>query len=768
MPTYVTTMSPVYARTPANVLDPSETGTAKQLMDEKGRQVCWLDMLCRGGIVLPKDLDKGVNKRDKSNLLLLSGPPGTGKSTFALELCCRLVRNARLARAESRATFNALYVSAEWSADRVIDKARRYGWDKPDQNNVTILFNYAGIEQDLHRIPDSSLIVMGREHIPCFNKPPGIVARLTGRSRRRTHSARIFEGLAETWKGQLEGMQNAFLRSQAPLDFVVIDSLNIISPLAGRDERLRTFDAIQTHIAAPKANNPSLVILVLDAEAEDEASSYWQFVADMVFFLGWTREKDYDLRTFKIEKMWHQYHAWGEQRLKIAGPPIEQVATKPKDGAKPEQEQQQKIAGPPIKGPNDFQSPALALPPYLQEYGIVIYPSIDWHLSDCRRKRAREFRLPVIAHQQWKDAEALAGVATENLVRSERATEQLDALKSGVGEPMSDEERKELEDLAAEFPVRQDVAAGALKEVQEAKDRWKNASADAGSLRLPRPLQKLNEQISSIKENQGFPKMGCTALVGRRGGMKSHLAYYFLLDQACGGDRDFPVKDTKGKNCLLVTLRDDLAGAVETLGRIAEDQGYADPGEGSQFVTDLIRMDHLEVLENEPGKISPEEFFHNIYVAVNRERLAIGEEQLQPRTQVVVVNGLDQLEARFPLIALADMFVPALIQLLKSNKICSIIISAVGEAATPAGHSLYGLYPMADLILRFEHIDPRNPPKGYEWPDAFPSPLVDAVEAGTEHISQIETQRVPGGQIGERIGYLYRERSGRLAYARNP
>jgi hypothetical protein len=402
----------------------------------------------------------------------------------------------------------------------------------------------------------------------------------------------------------------------------------------------------------------------------------------------------------------------------------------------------------------------------------MVYPSIDWHLSDCRRKRVRGFTLPVIAEQNYRDAEAESQAASDAFVQADAAAKELATLQAAAatGSDVDPAPIAELVEMAGELTIRSQIAAAALKRTLEARARWDAAEAAGGSLPLPSALGLLNSQISANARYGGFPLAGCTALVGRRGGMKSHLAYFFLLEQACGGVAQSPFDPSEssapGRNCLLVSFRDDLPAAVETLGRIAEDQGRAPPGGGATFVTDLIANDRLEILENEPGKISPEEFFHNIFVAVNRERAMAGENQKEPRTQVVVVNGLDQLEARFPLIALADMFVPALIQLLKSNQICSVVISAVGESSTPAGQSLYGLYPMADLILRFEHLDPRCPPAGYAWPGAFPPALVAAVGNGTEHISRVETQRVPGGQIGERIGYLYREPKGRLAYAR--
>lgn len=660
-----TRISPVYVRNPANLVnhgdDPVKLVPLKEeRWDKKGNKievdVSWFDQLLGGGIDAPDLGEDECNPR--SLVVLLSGLPGTGKSTFALELA------TRLAKEEKKRT---LYVSLEEPASSLIQKGVQFGWCGSGQTIV----DYEEIAGGAVFPPTGNrgVIVAGSETCAGFKGEND-----------RSSGADLVDGiemLIDKLGGSVAAQGDDDQKPKPSLDMVVIDSLNLLSPLDSRREiwetyvlvpgatalrdRLRqketppsrpdgseygadstAFDALMSENPLDTVvgvtnvgkgpHRPRIVLIVLDTSGDDPVSRYCESVADVVFSFGWESEKGYTLRTFTISKMRSQYHALGKQRLKIFPGPSREIES-----------------------------------PYLKEGGIFIFPSIHWHLGRLRSRRPR--------------------IAS--------------ATSSGTD--------------------------------------------TAGYVRLSDSLNQLNEQLSNDENYQGFPDNGCTAIIGSRGGMKSHFAYHFMLQQAA-----------QGKNVLLISFRDDVVRAKETLDWIAKKQLRL----SSDCVTDFIKSDRLEIVQNEPGMVSPEEFFHKFYVAVQRKRV-----DGNP-AKIVVVNGLDQLEARYPLISSEVLFVPSLIELLRSSNTCSLVVSATSDTTSREGPALYGLLPMAELILRFTQIEAHElEEESNNWGRAYRSTFTRKSGRPINQVTAVETVRVPGGQIGGRIGFLHRTPDGSLEYS---
>jgi len=206
-----------------------------------------------------------------------------------------------------------------------------------------------------------------------------------------------------------------------------------------------------------------------------------------------------------------------------------------------------------------------------------------------------------------------------------------------------------------------------------------------------RPTQE-HERVEPVPlrpcELAGFvelPQGRCTAFKGCRGGHKSHLGYVHLLHRLI----------FKDECALVVSLRDDEQMTMLSLSKISTEemplkqelQKHPEKAPG-----ELAGKGQLEVLYYHPGYITPEEFFHRMFISVQRLK------STQKRV-TVLFNSLDQLTARFPLCARQKISIPGIIEMLCGEGITSLFI-AVDEKGQP--DEQYGLLPMADLILGFQ------------------------------------------------------------------
>jgi KaiC/GvpD/RAD55 family RecA-like ATPase len=184
-----------------------------------------------------------------------------------------------------------------------------------------------------------------------------------------------------------------------------------------------------------------------------------------------------------------------------------------------------------------------------------------------------------------------------------------------------------------------------------------------------------------------YPKGRCTAFVGQRGGHKSHLAYLSLLCQLIDPETNQLNEDERG---LIISLRDDEEMTLKTMNKILEQEFRKGPRKVCS-AQKLVEKKMLEILYYRPGYITPEEFFHRMFLSIHRLKQ-------ENHNVMVIFNSLDQLTARFPLCVKQEIFIPSIIDTLNAEEITSIFI-AVDEPDQPIDK--FGLIPMADLILSF-------------------------------------------------------------------
>lgn len=538
--------------------------------DVSRNDISWFDNMFDGGGLLISDLSK------RPITLLITGPPGSGKTTLALEFCLRVAITHGLW---------SLYISTESDTDLLIKKLNSF---KIKNSKGRILKFTDELEKERETL--DALTIYGRDKI----KTTGPITEILNAALKDALSwitgteSKLAEKLLKNRPGLPETFPN----------ILVIDSLNM---LAGHDEREEYF----RQILDKSSVDTKLIIIILDSSRQGFDYENWEFACDNIIRLDYdlirldsTAMRDYYIRYIEVVKARYQAHVWGKQQMKIY------TAYELPD-----------------RENRDYDSIMRRAHPYRSEGGIFIYPSIHYFLSKYKR-------------------------------------------------------------------------SGTKIEIST----------------VPTPCQGLNEVI------EGFPKGRCTALMGIRGGHKSHLGYLHILDQIVSG-YEFGEHNNRG---LIVSLRDDEQMTKRHLLRILKEELYLKKHKNVLYSTlddekkrrleqdadtlldRLIKDDLLEILYYPPGYITPDEFFHRMFMSIYRfkyrNKAASVRNEANETGITVLFNSLDQLSARFPLCAHQPIFIPAMIQSLSGEDVTSIFI-AVDEPGQPP--TQYGLLPMADLILSF-------------------------------------------------------------------
>lgn len=199
-------------------------------------------------------------------------------------------------------------------------------------------------------------------------------------------------------------------------------------------------------------------------------------------------------------------------------------------------------------------------------------------------------------------------------------------------------------------------------------------------IEFPERVDVRSEALNEVLRG-GFPRGRCVGLIGLRGGHKSHLGYLHILHRLITEPNEMG---------LIISLRDDEGMTRSTMRSILKEE-FA--GEVLERFEDR-EEDRLEILYYPPGYITPEEFFHRMYISIQRLRNRNREGNI-----TLLFNSLDQLGSRFPLCAAEKIFIPGIIEVLMAEEITSIFVG-VEEPGQPPEQ--YGLLSMADLILSFE------------------------------------------------------------------
>lgn len=535
-------------------------------------EISWFDSLFNeGGLKIGGDVGNPIS-------LLITGLPGSGKSTLGLELCIRIAQFHDLW---------SLYISSESDSNALRSKIEAFGI--PGTRERTISFSDE-ISINYTSKPTRGMVTLyGQEHVNKELPFTDIV---------KNAKNDVFEWIENSNNSYadffLQRPTNKYEKIKAP-PIIVFDSLNMIGEPWNRNNPIDS-------IVKEFSGSTKLLVIILSDEKNSHNYRTWEIACDNIIHLDYnlikldnTSMRDYYRRSIEVVKARYQGHKWGIHQMKLY------EASNWSNEAK-----------------ETYNSSMRRAHPYREEGGIFIFPSIHSFLSSYKR------------------------IGTES-----------------------------------------------------------------GSSRyVPTPSEGLNELI------EGFPKGRCTALMGIRGGHKSHLAYHHLLRQVT---RDYLSGNLKNAG-LVISLRDDEGITREHINKILTEEikigkyreyphlnpeikDFDAEKAADKLLEDLLRENLLEILYFPPGYITPDEFFHRMFMSIFRfkeegKRIHHGKMGV-----TVMFNSLDQLAARFPLCAHQPIFIPAMIHCLAGEEVTSIFI-AVNEPGQPEAQ--YGLLPMADLILSFK------------------------------------------------------------------
>jgi hypothetical protein len=264
-----------------------------------------LDKLLKEGFEIPDEIYNNwlEDNPHQPFVLLITGEPGTGKTTFALELAYRWADKGHIHigknNAERPIPLNTFYFSSESNGNILLNsKVKELGWD-------TKRFIYDQ-PADVIRDGEGWVALYGTEQLK--DNP--------------SNNEMFFKTLRKDWMKWLRFQENQagfyqlgrMIFPKQPA-LVIIDSLNIFDSIRKQKDAFRD-------IISDSETQPLVLAIVLDNIGTGE-TCFWDYVADMVLeferinlSIG-TDPLAYNMGTFEIKKARWQEHAFGCHQIKI-------------------------------------------------------------------------------------------------------------------------------------------------------------------------------------------------------------------------------------------------------------------------------------------------------------------------------------------------------------------------------------------------------------------------------------------------------------------
>src|SRR5271157_2646697 len=341
---------------------------ASLIFDTPTKQpLSWFDKMFEGGISLPK----GESDILRPVTMLVSGPPGCGKTTLISELCYRLAVNEQ----KNPKAFSTLYISTDCETGRMIDNTVDLGWNQA--RNYFIPFDPSVEEPKLGVNQKAIIGVWGREKFlkkieerdmlsSMINTAVTSLDNWVMKSNTKDFMARLkYKIITDPIDDASGGKGSINDKKKYIPDILVVDSLNILD----RENQTRFF---QSFVKACKATR--LVIFILNTGTENQEHKLWEYFSDIVVQLDHQYIHDYYVRTIEVVKARYQSHWWGKHQLKIYA--------NPKILEKPDEMNNTAV--------HNYNTMMKRSHPYRTTGGVFIFPSIHSYLSTYKRKTLSE------------------------------------------------------------------------------------------------------------------------------------------------------------------------------------------------------------------------------------------------------------------------------------------------------------------------------------------------------------------------------------------
>ena len=556
----------------------------------------WLDVLLKGGIKVPKEGDPTT--------VLIKGPPGSGKTTFATELCYRLAVGK-----PTQKKVTSAYISLESGSKQIVHNAKKFGWHDHIHAARPGTPGFVDIQEGVN-VCGNELAVdwLKRDNVTA---PDDVIVRWGIISK-------FLHAVYSNSPGNPPGIECRDTPTEKRPKVVVIDSLNIFSKEFKKDIFLDFMEAAKGHDANDE--KVQLLVFILDTQPGESGDiPFWEYLCDTVIELGHHVKDGSFRRTIEIVKSRFQSNISGRHRFEIL----------------PESQKDDKPALPGIHLADG-------------EGGIFILPSIHYYLSK-----------PPQDGQQGSKSDG------------QQTSKPNDHHANKSDNQLGDESDGQPDHLLFNHTYPDNLST-----------------------------------LLSIdgKRDGGFPKGKCTALIGPRGGHKSHWGFLHLLARLTGSTKE---TDSEGKvvgktdhdneAALVISLQQDEQATNRILNRIW-DHEQLKPMNGIRTVEEAF-INHpspkLKILHYPPGLTTPSEFIHRMLLHIHKLRQGEGGAQ---RNVTVLFNSLDQLKTWLPLCEEFDMFIPSIIEILKALDVTSIFVAMDDEKISVEP---YGLLPASDLVLSF-------------------------------------------------------------------